>query len=236
MVKNINCLAFSPHPDDAELFCGGLLAKLKKQGHTTAIVDLTRGEMSTNGSPETRDAEAEKAAKILGLDERHNCGIPDGNIEIKIENRKKIVKLIRGMRPEICLVPYWLDRHPDHEAASRLIKRCIFDAGLIKMDTGQEIYRPPVTLYYMLHTPFDPSFVVDISDVLEVKHAAIDAYESQLSVKNPRTQSTHINRPEFMKGLTTRAAYFGQMVNVPFGEAYYYQGVLKIDNILQFFS
>ena len=235
-MPDIDCLAFSPHPDDAELFCGGLLLKLKKQGCATAIIDLTRGELSTNGNPEQRAKESARASEILQLDVRRNLDLADGDIEDSPENRKKIVSVIRTFRPAICLVPYWHDRHPDHEAASDLIKRSVFYAGLNKIDTGQEAFRPVSILYYMLHNNFEPSFIVDITDEMDDKTAAIMAYESQFLLQDKKTANTYINRSRFLESLKTRAAFYGHQAGVSFAEAYYYEGRLKIDNILEYFA
>ena len=180
-MNNIDCLAFGPHPDDVELFCGGVLIKLKKQGYSTAIVDLTKGELSTNGDVDTRLDEAGKSKDILNLDIRLNLGLKDGALDISRENRQEVIKTIRSLRPKICLVPYWEDRHPDHEFASVLIKRAIFDAGLKKIDTGQEVYKPKIIIYYFLHNFIIPTFAVDISNEMDQKLESIKAYVSQFS-------------------------------------------------------
>lgn len=233
-MSSINCLVFSPHPDDAELFCGGVLLKLKKQGYSTGIVDLTRGELSTNGDPATRAAEAEEAGEILCLDLRKNLHISDGNIENNISNRKLVIEVIRETRPEICFIPYWKDRHPDHVSASRLIEDAVFYAGLKQLDTGQPAYRPGTNLYYMMHHEFDPSFIVDISEYHEVKTAAIKAYKSQFL--SGGDQETYINKPGFLAALEARAAHLGQKIGANYGEGFYYKGKLKIDNIPSFFA
>jgi bacillithiol biosynthesis deacetylase BshB1 len=227
---------FSPHPDDAELFCGGLLIKLKKQGYTTAIVDLTQGELSTNGTPEVRLAETAAATEILQLDARVNLKISDGNIEDSRENQIKIIKVIRKYRPAICLIPYWRDRHPDHEFAARLLKHALFLAGLNKIDTNQDAFRPANIISYMLHYNFDPSFVVDISNEIDQKIEAITAYKSQFTLQDTQAHDTYINRPNFLDSLRNRAAFFGQMAGVSYAEAFYYEGSIKIDNILEHFA
>jgi N-acetylglucosamine malate deacetylase 1 len=235
-LPDIDCLAFSPHPDDAELFCGGLLLKLKKLGSTTAIVDLTLGELSTNGSPEIRAAETAKASEILQLDVRENLKISDGNIEDSSENHNKIISVIRNYRPAICLIPYWRDRHPDHEAAAWLLKRAIFMAGLNKINTNQDAYRPATILNYMLHYNFEPSFVVDISHEIDRKIEAIMAYKSQFVLSKNNTHDTYINRPDFLDSLKIRSAFYGQQAGVSYAEAFYYDGSIKIDNILTHFA
>ena len=235
-MNNIDCLAFGPHPDDVELFCGGVLIKLKKQGYSTAIVDLTKGELSTNGDVDTRLDEAGKSKDILNLDIRLNLGLKDGALDISRENRQEVIKTIRSLRPKICLVPYWEDRHPDHEFASVLIKRAIFDAGLKKIDTGQEVYKPKIIIYYLLHNFIIPTFAVDISNEMDQKLEAIKAYVSQFSSIAKDGISTHINRPEFLSSIITRSEFLGQQIGVKYAEGFYYPGLMKIDNILNFFS
>jgi bacillithiol biosynthesis deacetylase BshB1 len=233
---SIDCLAFGPHPDDVELFCGGVLIKLKKQGYSTAIVDLSRGELSTNGDVETRLIEAGNAKDILNLDIRLNLGMKDGALEISRENRQEVIKTVRSLRPKICLVPYWVDRHPDHEFASELIKRAIFDSGLKKIDTGQEAYRPKTTIYYLLHNFIIPTFAVDISNEMDQKLEAIKAYVSQFSSIAKDGITTHINKPEFLSSIITRSEFLGQQIGVKYAEGFYYPGLMKVDNILKFFS
>jgi len=236
ILSQIDCLAFGPHPDDIELFCSGVLIKLKEQGFTTAVADLSGGELSSNGDIKTRLAEAEQAREILNLDTRLNLGLPDGSLVSSWENRQKIIKTIRNLRPKICLLPYWEDRHPDHESASLLLRRSLFDAGLRKIETGQEVFRPKASLFYMLHNYFDPTFVVDITKQMDQKLASINAYVSQFSSDSNDSTSTYINKPDFIESVVTRAKFLGQKIGVKFGEGFYYPEMMKIDNIMNFFS
>jgi bacillithiol biosynthesis deacetylase BshB1 len=194
------------------------------------------GELSSNGTVETRLAEAEKAKQILNLDERTNLGLSDGSLEISKENRQEIVKTIRSLRPKICLIPYWKDRHPDHESASRLLKRSIFDAGLRKIESAQEAFRPKTILYYSMHQYIEPTFVVDISPQMEQKLNAIKAYGSQFFQDSHEKTSTYINKPGFLESVVTRAEFLGQKIGVKYAEGYIYPELMKIDNIIDFFS
>ena len=144
--------------------------------------------------------------------------------------------LHRKYRPAICLVPYWQDRHPDHGDASLLIQRAIFDAGLKKIKSKYEAHRPKTILYYMLHHTFDPAFVIDISDEIEVKTEAILAYTSQFTQSAEGTQSTPINQVDFLESLTSRAAGLGYQIGAKYGEGFYFKGMIKINNIIEFFS
>ncbi|MBU4313843.1 MAG: PIG-L family deacetylase, partial [Actinobacteria bacterium] len=142
----IDALAFSPHPDDAEMGCGGLLLKLKDKGYRTGIIDLTRAELSTNGNLKTREEEIKEASKILGLDIRENLGLEDANIKNDYDSRLKVISAIRKYRPGLALIPFWRDRHPDHENSYKLLKDAIFISGLKKFKTGLDSYRPDVVI------------------------------------------------------------------------------------------
>jgi bacillithiol biosynthesis deacetylase BshB1 len=231
----VDLLAISPHPDDAELFCGGLLARAKREGYATGILDLSQGELSTRGDGEHRKQESLQATAILKLDWRGNLCLPDGNLVNIPEYRLAVIKIIRELRPKICLVPYRQDRHPDHEAAAGLIRTAIYQSGLKKIDDGQEAYRPHTILSYMLHKVFNPTFVVDISADMETKMTAIQAYRSQF-INAGQNENTFISRPEFLESIVTRARFYGQQVHTMYGEPYYFDGMLKIDNVIDFFS
>ena len=232
----IDCVAFGAHPDDVELFCSGLLLKLKSQGYKTAIVDLTQGELSTNGDIKTRQGESEKASNILQLDFRVNAAIRDGHIVNDWENRMAIIKLIRKLKPTLCLIPYWEDRHPDHRNASVLLREALFFSGLTKIETEEEAIRPKTIIYYMLHNTFMPTFIVDISEEMDNKIAAIRVYKSQFENDPVRSKGTFINRSDFLETILIRAKYYGQKIGCSFGEPYYFDGALKINNIMTFFT
>ena len=235
-MEQIDCLAFGPHPDDVELFCGGTLIKLRAQGWKTAITDLTEGELSTNGTIDSRREEATKATEILQLSSRNNLGIADGNIENNAENRVRVIETVRKLRPRICFVPYWTDRHPDHVAASFLIQDSLFYAGLPRVEAEGDAFRPDHVFFYMLHEEFHPSFVVDISDEMEGKMEAIGAYASQFDSGNNDTQQTYINNPGFLEGIRARAQYFGRLAGCRYAEPFFTKRMLKIDNLMDIFA
>jgi len=235
-LKKIDCLAFGAHPDDVELFCSGLLVKLHKQGYATGIVDLTKGELSTNGTLEIRNKETIKASKILKVEVRDNLEFEDGNIENTKQNRIEVIKCIRKYKPDLILQPYWEDRHPDHIAASKLITDACFYSGLSKITTNQEPYRPKTTLYYMMHTTFIPSFIVNISEEMEIKIKTIKAYNSQFGQIKSKKINTYINQPEFFDSIVNRAKFYGYEIKKEFGEPYFYKGTLGINNIMEVFS
>jgi len=233
-VKQIDCLAFAPHPDDAELFCSGFLLKIKKEGGTAGIIDLTEGELSSNGDPETRLAEAESSSKILGLDIRRNLQLRDGNIQNNPESRLKLIEVIREYRPRIVLIPAAKDRHPDHEHASALIKDAVFFSGLKKIKSEHVTYRPGTLLYYMMHTEFEPGFCIDITEEMPKKLEAIKCFRSQFG--SLQETKTYINDPQFLRSINDRARFYGSRIGVEFAEAYYFDGLMKVNNILSFFA
>ena len=233
-MKKIDCLAFGAHPDDVELFSSGLLIKLQKQGFSTGIIDLTQGELSTNGTMQIRQEETKKATEVLKISVRNNLLFEDGNIENTKQNRLEIINYLRNYKPDIVLQPYWDDRHPDHIAASRIISDACYYSGLKKIETEHEAFRPKTILYYMMHNTFAPSFIVDISNEMETKINAIKCYESQF--KKLDNNNTYINQPEFFDSIVNRAKFYGYEIKKEFGEPYYYNGILGINNIMEFFS
>ncbi len=218
----VDLLAFSPHPDDAELGCGGSLILAAGRGQRVVIADLSAGELSSRGTPESREREKERAAALLGLADRRLVGLPDGQIGADPAQRLPLIELIRETRPRIVLAPYSPDRHPDHTGAGRLIQEACFFAGVSKMGDGLP-YRPPRLYYYAIHHPFPPSFVVDISSVWEQKLAAITAYQSQFQAGQSGPE-TAISRPDFLRLVEARAIFLGAMIGVAYGEAFYLPG------------
>jgi len=222
-------LAFGAHPDDTELGCSGTLASLVKQGKTVVVADLTRGEMGSRGTAKLRLKEAEKAADIIGLAERVNLGLPDTELMNTRELQLPIIETVRRFRPHICILPAPSDRHPDHGNASELLTDAIFYSGLIKIKTKnrsgtvQQPHRPSHVMHYMQDRPFDPDFIFDISNTINVKEEAIRAFASQFNVADPGDEpETYISDPSFFKALRSRAMHYGHLAGFEFGEAFIY--------------
>ena len=232
----IDALAFSPHPDDAEMGCGGLLLKLKDKGYRTGIIDLTRAELSTNGNLKTREEEIKEASKILGLDIRENLGLEDANIKNDYDSRLKVISAIRKYRPGLALIPFWRDRHPDHENSYKLLKDAIFISGLEKFKTGLDSYRPDVVINYMLHYEFKPSFIVDISQYYDKKFSAVAAYKSQFYSDVAKKVMTHIASKYFFDVINSRHQCSGLKIRSEYGEPYYIESNIRIDDPLEFFK
>lgn len=232
----IDALAFSPHPDDAEMGCGGLLLKLKDKGYRTGIIDLTRAELSTNGNLKTREEEIKEASKILGLDIRENLGLEDANIKNDYDSRLKVISAIRKYRPGLALIPFWRDRHPDHENSYKLLKDAIFISGLKKFKTGLDSYRPDVVINYMLHYEFKPSFIVDISQYYNKKFSAVAAYKSQFYSDVAKKVMTHVASKYFFDIINSRHQCSGLKIRSEYGEPYYIESDIMIDDPLEFFK
>jgi bacillithiol biosynthesis deacetylase BshB1 len=228
MNKSLDILAFAPHPDDAEIGCGGSLILAAKQGLRVAVADLTKAEFSTRGNLEQRQEEVKTASKRLGLAQRFNLGLPDTKLGTDPNQRDPLIQLIRETRPQIVLAPYGQDRHPDHAATGKLVQEAFFFAGVAKVGSG-EPYRPQRLYSYMLHHPFKPSFVIDVTAVWQQKMAAIEAFASQFK---PATESedkaTVLNQPNFLRFIEARAIYFGAMIGAAYGEAFYALGPLAM--------
>jgi len=224
----LDILAFGAHPDDVELFAGGTLAKMAALGHSTGIVDLTRGELGTRGTAAVRKKESARAAGILGLKVRDNVGLPDGEIPVTPAARLRIIRLLREYRPSVVLTHFWDDRHPDHVNTSRLVTEAVHHSGLAKIQTGQERYRPKTILYFKIPGYVSPSFIVDISGHMEQRAAAIACYRSQLFDPESREPSTSLSHPDFLAQVQSIHAYYGTMIGKKQGEAFYFKGMLEI--------
>jgi N-acetylglucosamine malate deacetylase 1 len=224
----LDILAIAVHPDDVELGCSGTLLMEKANGKRTGVVDLTRGELGTRGTPELRAAEAANAAKILQLDVRENLGMADGFFRNDEEHQRLLIRAIRKYRPEILLANALEDRHPDHGRAGHLIRDAAFLSGLRKLETVdesgklQEQWRPKYIFHYIQDRYFEPSFVYDISAVFETKLESIRAYSSQFhsaayKVDEPQT---YISSPEFLQAIIGRHQMFGKMIGVSYAEGF----------------
>ncbi|MGD0099153.1 MAG: bacillithiol biosynthesis deacetylase BshB1 [Acidobacteriota bacterium] len=232
----IDILAFGAHPDDVELFAGGTLAKMAALGHSTGIVDLSRGELGTRGTPALRKKEAASAAKILEVKVRENLGLPDGDVRVTAEARLKIIRVLRKYRPLIVLTHYWDDRHPDHINTSRLVAEAVHHSGLAKIETGQVRYRPPTLLFFKLPTNVVPSFVIDVSDFVEQRSAAIAAYRSQIFDPASLEPPTNLSHPDFLTHIENVHSFYGTLIGKRKGEAFHFKGVLEMRDLMSHFS
>ncbi|MBV6642066.1 MAG: bacillithiol biosynthesis deacetylase BshB1 [Cyclobacteriaceae bacterium] len=222
----INILAVAAHPDDVELSCAGTLLVHQKRGFTTGIIDLTRGEMGTRGTPEIRMEEAAASAKILGLTVRENLGLADSFFENNKENQLKLVQKIREYQPDFVIGTAIYDRHPDHGRASQLTEQACFLAGLKMVETTstdgekQKPWRPKRLFFAIQSTSLEPDFFVDISDVMEERMESIKAYKTQFYDPSSKEPQTYISRPEFLDMITARAQEYGHRIQVKYAEGF----------------
>jgi len=236
---NLDALAFGAHADDVELGCSGTLIKLGASGRTTGVIALTRGEMGTRGDAATRAKEFDDAAAIMGLTAWRMLDLPDGWLEEDRPSVLKIVAVVREFRPRIVFAPYWVSRHPDHECASRLVRRAAFLAGLKKLETGQEPFRPFKIIYYAGGQETSPSFIVDISDFQERKRQAILAYRSQFfnpAAAETGAPETLIARPEFLERIEARGKHYGARIGAAYGEPFWVREAIRVDDPVDFFG
>lgn len=221
----VDVLAVGPHPDDVELGVGGLLCKLAASGYTTAILDLTRGELATRGSVQTRAEEAAEAARILGVADRSNAELPDGGIANTPEQRNKVIRFIRLYRPKALLASMDDDRHPDHDAAHRLVRDANYLAGLSRIRTDHDAYRASLVYCYRVYgDPTMPQLVIDISEHFDTKIKALEAYASQFRSSGDSGEETYVSSEAFWQGIRQRAEYWGNRIGTAFGEPLYTAG------------
>ncbi|HEY4335439.1 MAG TPA: bacillithiol biosynthesis deacetylase BshB1, partial [Puia sp.] len=224
----LDILAIAVHPDDVELGCAGTLLMEKSKGKKTGVVDLTRGELGTRGTPGLRAEEAAAAAALMQLDARENLGMADGFFRNDQEHQLLLIRAIRKYRPEIVLANALTDRHPDHGRAGHLIADACFLSGLRKIATvgdngaAQEHWRPKYVFHCIQDRYFNPSFVYDITPVFERKLQSIRAYASQFHSTEYRKDEpqTYISSPEFLNSIIGRHQMFGKMIGVPYAEGF----------------
>ncbi len=235
----LDALAFGAHADDVELACSGTLIKLGGLGHRTGVITLTQGEMGTRGNAKVRAREFAEAGQIMGLAAHKMLDIPDARVEVTWENKLKVIREIREYQPRIIFAPYWVTRHPDHEKASHLIRESAYLAGLKKLDTDQEPFRPYKVIYYQCRFEFQPSFIVDISEVHEQKMKSIMAYKSQFHHMDKAefgADETLLSTPEFLDEIMTRDKQYGHYIGVKFGEPFLVREAIKLHDPVDFFG
>ena len=240
----LDILAIAVHPDDVELGCSGTLIIEKSKGKKTGVLDLTRGELGTRGTPELRHQEAARAAEIMNLDVRDNLAMADGFFRNDEEHQRQLIRSIRKYQPEMVIANALDDRHPDHGRAGHLIKDACFLSGLRKIETTddlgapQQYWRPKYVFHLIQDRYFTPNFVYDVSSVMEQKIESIRAYTSQFhsNTYELHEPQTYISTPEFLDSIIGRHAMFGKMIGVAFAEGYTVEkmiGISSFDAIIQ---
>lgn len=232
----LDILAIASHPDDAELSCSGTLAAHVAKGYKAGILDLTRGEMGTRGTPEIRLEESAAASKALGLSMRENLGFDDVFFPDDQAHQLEIVKIIRKYQPEIVLANAVQDRHPDHSKGASVVSKACFISGLRKVETflegkEQEAWRPKFIYHYIQNNYIQPDFVFDITAVWDQKLASIKAFKSQFHNPDSKEPESFVSHPDFMDFIEARAKEFGHKILVKYGEGFTVEKTPGVDDL-----
>ena len=232
----LDILVMAAHPDDAELACSGTIRKHLALGKKIGIVDLTRGELGTRGTPEIRLAESAAATEILGIQVRENLGLADGFFVNDAASQLKLIEVIRAYQPDIVLANALEDRHPDHGKGAQLAIDACFLSGLRKIETErngqkQAEWRPKQVFHYIQDRYLEPDFVIDITEHWDAKEAAIRAFRSQFFDPNSNEPASYISSPEFLNFIEARAREMGHKIGVTYGEGFQTQKTIAIQDL-----
>ena len=232
----LDILAIGAHPDDVELGCGATLAKEIANGKIVGIIDLTRGELGTRGTAETRNEESKNAAKILGVPLRVNMNFADGFFVNDKKHQLEVIKLIRKYQPDIVLCNAVEDRHIDHGKGSKLVSEACFLSGLIKVETKenndiQEPWRPKQVYHYMQWKNLEPDFVVDVSGFMDKKMESVLAYKTQFYDATSKAPETPISSKNFTDSIKYRARDLGRLVGVEYAEGFNVERYVAVDSL-----
>ncbi len=234
MTEPLDLLAIMAHPDDAELLCGGSLSKAVGRGDRVGILDLTRGEAASVGSVETRAEEAARSAEVMGLDVRRNAGLRDSGLINDDASRSIVVGLIRELRPRV-IVTHWREgRHPDHRVAARLAYDASFLSALKNYDAPGEAHRPDKVVYCLLFREDapPPSFVVDITDHIETKMAALACFASQLSGKTSAGEVFGSGDRALEDQIRAQCAHHGSRIRCAYGEPFWTRETVALESLV----
>jgi N-acetylglucosamine malate deacetylase 1 len=239
-MMKLDILVLAAHPDDAELGCGATIAKHVSMGRRVGIIDLTRGELGTRGTPATRAEEAAASAAILGIAVRENLGLPDGFFQNDPESQRTVIRAIRKFQPDIVLANAVIDRHTDHGKGASLIFDSCFLSGLKKIETSengkqQELWRPRAVYHFIQSQLIQPDFVVDVTGYWDIKMQAIQAYKTQFFNPGSAEPETYISKPGFLKMIEARGIEFGHAIGTTYGEGFTtrrYLGVQDLSSLL----
>lgn len=232
----VDVLAIAAHPDDIELTCAGTLVMLARRGRRFGIVDLTRGEMGTRGSAQTREAEARRAGEILGAAFRETLDLTDGGLDTGRAAELAVIEVLRREKPRLVLTCYPEDRHPDHARAGRLVTDAAFYAGLRKLETARPAHRPQQVLYFSTFFVQEPSLLVDVTPAMETRRNAVRAFASQFHDPASREPQTMMSRESFLETVEARARHFGMLAGVEFAEGFVSRRPPRIDDLVGAFE
>ena len=232
---SVDLLAIFAHPDDAELLCGGALARAVDQGHRVGVLDLTGGEAGSSGSAALRAREAAAAAAILGVAERRSAGLPDGALQNTPDARLVVARHVRELRPRTVILHWSGGRHPDHRVASELGRDACFIAGLARAALEGEPHRPSKILYAVAYQEpaVEPRFVVDISAQMQRKLDAIAAFRSQFEGKTWAGDVFGGGDRPLLEQITAHAAHYGSLIRRPYGEPFWTRETLAVEDVVE---
>lgn len=233
MSPSLDVLAIFAHPDDAELLCGGTLARSVEAGERVGILDLTRGETGTRGSAELRAREAARAAEELGVEVRANAELPDAGLRNSLEQRHVVAEWLRRLRPRV-VVTHWLEgRHPDHREAAGLVVDASFLAGLARADLEGEAHRPLKVVHALSfrEDPPRPSFIVDVSDQMDRKMRALACFESQFAGMTAGGEAYPGGDRPLDEQIRAHLAHHGSRIRVRYGEPFWVREALRVDRL-----
>jgi bacillithiol biosynthesis deacetylase BshB1 len=230
----LDLLAIAPHPDDVELTCGGTMIKMAEAGYRTGILDLTRGETGTRGTPEMRLREAARAGMIMGAKVRRNLGLPDAHLCVCDKYKTAIAEVIRELEPRTVILPYWEGRHPDHYTAAVLGYEACFVAGLKNYELAGEAFRPFKIIYAAAYAEVRPTFAVDITRQYERRRRAIRSYVSQFRpVRKERGSKVVLPLDELEVRMSDTARHCGRMIGVKYAEGFVVKEVMEVDDVVR---
>lgn len=230
--ESVDIIAFGAHADDVELACGATLALAAKQGQSFGIIDLTKGEMGTRGTPALRAKEAAGAAKALGATFRESLDFGDGNLRTARDEELVLIERIRRWRPKIVIAPYPDDRHPDHTRAGKLVTDSWFYAGLVKLETDLPNHRPQAVLYYLQNYIQPPTLITNVSSTWPTKMKALACYASQFYDPKSKEPVTFIAKKSFLDMIEARGRHFGSQIGAEFGEAFISKQPPRVDDLV----
>ncbi|WP_018922277.1 bacillithiol biosynthesis deacetylase BshB1 [Salsuginibacillus kocurii] len=230
MTNTIDILAIGAHPDDVEIGMAGTLALHQQQGYKTAICALTKAELSSNGTVESRQDEAEKAAALIGATERIQLDFPDRGLAEEREAITELTRIIRRYKPTYVFVPWHEDRHPDHGACGRISYEAVFNAKIrnYKPEAG-DAHSVAHCFYYMINSSAKPHFVLNVSEVYETKRAALSAYQSQFS-PGPAGVETPLTN-QYVAAVEARDRKWGSEAGVTYAEGFISDRPLPLNHL-----
>lgn len=232
-MEPLDVLAVVAHPDDAELICGGSLLVSADAGRRTGVLDLTRGETGSRGTPELRAGEAARAAEVLGLSVRENVGLPDSHLQNTPEARRRVVEWIRTLRPRMILTHWIQGRHPDHRVAAELVYDASYLAGLKNYDASGEAFRPFKVVHALAFREDAPrpTFVVDITRVMDRKLEAVASYGSQFQGALQAGEVFPGGERTLEEQIRAQAARAGSLIRKAYGEPFWTREAVRVSEL-----